>query len=83
MDGMGNMMDGSGGMMVLGVIVMLVLLGLTVTGIVWLVRSLNKRNRTAITPKANDPREILQRRYADGDIDEDEYFRRLSGIEAP
>ncbi len=29
---------------------------------------------------ADGPREILRRRYATGEIDEDEYLRRLSGL---
>ncbi|MFC4062492.1 SHOCT domain-containing protein [Planomonospora corallina] len=29
---------------------------------------------------AEDPKEILRRRYAAGEIDEDEYLRRMSGL---
>ncbi|GAA4078234.1 SHOCT domain-containing protein [Nonomuraea soli] len=32
-------------------------------------------------PKQEDPREILKRRYAAGEIDEDEYLRRMSGLD--
>ncbi|MEU7002493.1 SHOCT domain-containing protein [Nonomuraea sp. NPDC046570] len=28
----------------------------------------------------DDPKEILRRRYAAGEIDEDEYLRRMSGL---
>lgn len=31
-------------------------------------------------PAEEDPREILKRRYAAGEIDEDEYLRRMSGL---
>ncbi|MEU3167592.1 SHOCT domain-containing protein [Streptosporangium sp. NPDC006930] len=31
-------------------------------------------------PVADSPREILKRRYAAGEIDEDEYLRRMSGL---
>ncbi|WP_326824615.1 SHOCT domain-containing protein [Streptosporangium sp. NBC_01756] len=31
-------------------------------------------------PVSDDPREILRRRYAAGEIDEDEYLRRMSGL---
>ncbi|WP_271220721.1 SHOCT domain-containing protein [Streptosporangium carneum] len=31
-------------------------------------------------PALDDPREILKRRYAAGEIDEDEYLRRMSGL---
>ncbi|MBG0832737.1 SHOCT domain-containing protein [Planomonospora sp. ID67723] len=36
------------------------------------------RRRSA--PAPDDPREILKRRYAAGEIDEDEYLRRMSGL---
>jgi putative membrane protein len=31
-------------------------------------------------PALDDPREILKRRYAAGEIGEDEYLRRMSGL---
>jgi putative membrane protein len=31
-------------------------------------------------PEPDDPKEILKRRYAAGEIDEDEYLRRMSGL---
>ncbi|NUT39769.1 MAG: SHOCT domain-containing protein [Thermoactinospora sp.] len=31
--------------------------------------------------KQESPREILKRRYAAGEIDEDEYLRRMSGLD--
>jgi putative membrane protein len=31
-------------------------------------------------PPEEDPKEILKRRYAAGEIDEDEYLRRMSGL---
>jgi putative membrane protein len=34
----------------------------------------------ALKPGLDDPREILKRRYAAGEIDEDEYLRRMSGL---
>ena len=34
----------------------------------------------AIEPDPGSPGEILRRRYAAGEIDEDEYLRRLSGL---
>ncbi|MEJ7833414.1 MAG: hypothetical protein WKF79_10895 [Nocardioides sp.] len=54
----------------------------------WLGRSLTTPDRRdtleqATRPAAeNSPLEILRRRYATGEIDEDEYFRRLSGLSA-
>ncbi|MEU8266769.1 SHOCT domain-containing protein [Sphaerisporangium sp. NPDC049002] len=38
------------------------------------------QRRTAEPPAADNPKEILKRRYAAGEIDEDEYLRRMSGI---
>ncbi|MEU4331171.1 SHOCT domain-containing protein [Nonomuraea dietziae] len=32
------------------------------------------------SPQQESPREILKRRYAAGEIDEDEYLRRMSGL---
>ncbi|MDP9850062.1 SHOCT domain-containing protein [Streptosporangium lutulentum] len=38
------------------------------------------RGSTPGKPVLDDPREILKRRYAAGEIDEDEYLRRMSGL---
>ncbi|WP_037971427.1 SHOCT domain-containing protein [Streptosporangium amethystogenes] len=38
------------------------------------------RSFSAPEPAADSPREILRRRYAAGEIDEDEYLRRMSGL---
>ncbi|MEV5408575.1 SHOCT domain-containing protein [Thermopolyspora sp. NPDC052614] len=45
-------------------------------GMAWLSRKTAEARR----PAAEDPREILKRRYAAGEIDEDEYLRRMSGL---
>lgn len=87
-DDMGDMMDGMFGMggleMLIIMVVMVAVLGIAIAGVVWVVREVGGRSRRAIEPPAVEgPREILQRRYAAGEIDEDEYFRRLSGIEHP
>jgi Predicted membrane protein len=34
----------------------------------------------ALRRRPEDPKEILRRRYAAGEIDEDEYLRRMSGL---
>lgn len=78
MDGMNGM---GAGMMATGMIMMLVVLGIAIAGAVWLVRALGDRRHRPVEPRFDEPREILQRRYAAGDIDEEEYFRRISGIE--
>ncbi|GII03713.1 hypothetical protein Pta02_57210 [Planobispora takensis] len=38
------------------------------------------KRRSSALPAPDDPREILRRRYAAGEIDEDEYLRRMSGL---
>ncbi|GAT70898.1 hypothetical protein PS9374_06587 [Planomonospora sphaerica] len=37
-------------------------------------------SRVRSRPAPDDPKEILRRRYAAGEIDEDEYLRRMSGL---
>lgn len=73
MDGMGMYM----GMMVLWVLVGLAVLALIVAGVVWLA------GRSA--PEASHPpesaEEILKRRYAAGEIDDEEFQRRRAGLQ--
>ncbi len=83
MDGMGN---GSGafmmGWMALWGLVALALLALFVAGAVWLIRSARSGNTRLGTLGARPPdaEEILRSRYAAGEIDEDEFLRRLSSL---
>ncbi|MEU8379222.1 SHOCT domain-containing protein [Streptosporangium sp. NPDC048865] len=51
------------------------LVAVVVLGAIMLIRA--SRERAAV---ADNPREILKRRYAAGEIDEDEYLRRMSGL---
>lgn len=77
MDGMGGM----GGMMLWMLIwglVGLAVLVLTVIGIVWLARRSGARQQL---PDQDSPEGILRRRYAAGELDEDEYLRRRAGLE--
>lgn len=70
-----------GGMMMwmlLWGIVGLALIGLAVVGIVVLVRR-GDRDRDRI-PGAEPPDEVLKRRYAAGEIGEDEYLSRRAGL---
>lgn len=46
-----------------------------VLGTVWLVR-----RGGASTDRVDSPEEILRRRFAAGEIDEDEYFRLQAGL---
>ena len=63
-------------------LVSLVVLVLAVVGGVRLVRELRRRDAKPIgsAPYEEAPKEILRRRYAAGEIDEDEYLRRLAGL---
>ena len=78
MDGMGGM----GGMMmwmVLWGVVGLALIGVSIAGIVWVVRRGDGRRRP--NPSAESPEDVLKRRYAAGEIDEDEFLRRRAGLD--
>ena len=75
------MIDGMGGMMMwmlLWGVVGLVLIGFAVVGIVVMVRR-GDRDRDRI-PGAESPDEALKRRYAAGEIGEDEYASRRAGL---
>ncbi len=81
--GMGCMGNGSGafmmGWMVLWGLVALALLALSVAGTVWLIRGARSGDtRPAVgVPTAE---ELLRSRYAAGEIEEDEFLRRLSSL---
>lgn len=80
------MMDG-GMMAVMGVWALLLLatalavLVAAVLGSVWFVRALRAhRGRADRTQHGSDASDVLRRRYSSGEIDEDEYQRRLSKL---
>ena len=75
MDGMGT-----GGMMMwmlLWAVVALAVLALAAAGVVWLVR----RSGPEGGHRPESPEEILKRRYASGEIDEDEFLRRRADMQ--
>ncbi len=76
----GTMM-GPGGMMVFGILLTLALLALAVLGI-WALIVWLRNNRTAATMSApggrNRAREVLDERYARGELTTEEYRERLS-----
>lgn len=77
------MMDGMFGMgaaMVLWTLAGIAILVLAALGAVWLARS-RQHDATSPRPPIDSPEEILRRRYARGEIDEDEYLRRQSGLQ--
>jgi len=83
MNGMANGM-GSWGLLML--LAMLAVLALAVLGGVWLYRRLNegRPDRTATTgrsaPASDAAQSRLRERYAAGEIDDEEYERRLSAL---
>lgn len=81
------MMDMMSGSAVAGMLAwMFLVFGILAVGIVWLVRgglrSVRDSARSAsVADQAETlPVEILRRRYAAGEIDEEEYLTRLSGL---
>ncbi|MGH3516157.1 MAG: SHOCT domain-containing protein, partial [Haloechinothrix sp.] len=65
--------------MVLWGVVGLALIGLSIAGIVWVVRRGDSHQRP--NPSAESPEDVLKRRYAAGEIDEDEFLRRRAGLD--
>lgn len=55
-------------------LLMIAFWALVIFGIVWLVRQFSGR------PTTPDAKRILDRRFAAGEIDEDEYRRRLAAL---
>lgn len=48
--------------------------------VVLVLMMIRRRPSPPEQPQRESPREILKRRYAAGEIDEDEYLRRMSGL---
>lgn len=65
-------------MLAWGVIGVAVLV-LAVVGIVCLARRTDHRG--ALNARGESPEEILRRRYAAGELDEDDYLRRRAGLQ--
>lgn len=78
----GNGMGGWG--MVLMTVSSLLFWGLVIAGIVALVRYTSRdAQRSAPAPRGPTPQQTLAERLARGDIDEEEYVRRLQVLSAP
>ncbi len=75
----GGMMGGMGLWMLLWALVGLAVLALAVVGVISLVRRADTP-RPGPTTDRETPEELLRRRYAAGEIDEDEYLRRRAGL---
>ncbi len=78
---MGCGMGGMGWWMLVPGLLGLGLLVLLIVGTVWLVRGATSSSvGTVRAPGAETPEELLRRRYAAGEIAEDEFLRRMSGL---
>jgi putative membrane protein len=82
-DSMGGMMTGMGAWMALWAVLGLIVLGLIVTSVIRLTRTHHSHRQPAVPDTSDAPREILRRRYAGGEIDDDEYFSRISALDQP
>jgi len=74
-----DMMSGWGGMWFGPVLMVLVPLALIVL-VVWLVRAMTGGNANA-SRRDDSARQILDERYAKGEIDDEEYQRRRSALD--
>jgi len=79
---MDGMMAGMGLWMLLLVVTLLAILVLAVLGGVGLFRQLRQGgpNRSSMPSDEDNARELLRRRYAAGEIDDEEYERRLTAL---
>ncbi|WP_436776465.1 SHOCT domain-containing protein [Yinghuangia sp. YIM S09857] len=65
---------------------MVVIWALVITMVVWLTRTLSDRDhprRVAPPPHRQTPEQLLAERFARGEINEDEYLRRLAVLRRP
>lgn len=75
-------MAGMGLWMLLLVVTLLAILVLAVLGSIWVFRHLRQggTDHDSVPGDGNDARELLRRRYAAGEIDDEEYERRLAAL---
>lgn len=79
MNGMDDMSGMGGMMMAVSGLVGLAVLTLAVIGSVWMVRRMSG-GRSSHVGAPESPDQLLRRRYAAGEIDEDDYLRRRAGL---
>jgi putative membrane protein len=75
---MGWMSGGMAFWMLLQWLFGIAILVLAVIAVIWLVRRTGNNDHAQL--RAESAEEVLRRRYAAGEIDEDDYLRRLSGL---
>lgn len=77
----GGMMAAMGIWVLLVIITLLAVLVFSVLGSVWLVRRLRQDvGGTPVSRNSDSAHDTLRQRYAAGEIDDDEYERRLSTL---
>lgn len=77
----GGMMGAMGIWMLLVVATVLAVLVAAVLAGVWFVRNLKQDGRSGASRGGDSPHEALRRRYAAGEVDDDEYERRLAALD--
>jgi putative membrane protein len=79
-NGPASMMMGWGGWMApFGMIIWLLILGLIVAGIVWLFRTLTRQSSENVGRRSS-ALDVLEDRYARGEINRDEYLEKRHDI---
>jgi len=75
----GGMMGAMGLWMLLWALIGVALLALAVVGVIWLVRR-TAAPQPGTAPDRESPEELLRRRYAAGEIEDEEYERRQARL---
>ena len=76
-----GVMGGWGGYGPLNMIIWLLILGLVIAGIVWFVRAMTQRaDSPPLAARGSPGLEILEERYARGEINRDEYLQNRRDI---
>lgn len=83
MDCCGGMMGGMGWWMALWGLLGLALLILAVVGAVWLVRNMSGSKRSSGPGPGESAADALERRYARGEIDREEFVRAREDLSRP
>ena len=81
---MGDGWDGMGWMMIFGGLFWLALIALGVAGVVWFVRASRRRGpHMSMSERDYSALEILEQRYAHGEINREEYLEKKQDLLRP